>query len=66
MGFLDARKRAGLTLEDVGRRLGVTPTAISFWERGKSVPDARRLPEIAKLYDCTIEELLVPDKEADA
>lgn len=47
----DARKKAGLTLDTVGRALGVTPQAVSQWERGINAPsqiDVTRLARIVR------------------
>ena len=43
---------------EVARLLGVRPTTVSKWENGVSKPRADKLPKIAELYGCTIEELL--------
>lgn len=40
------RKQRGLTQEQLGQKIGVTPQAISKWECGGS-PDAELLPDIA-------------------
>lgn len=42
----------------VAEALGVKESSVSKWERGISKPRADKLPIIAKLYGCTIEELL--------
>ena len=61
MSFLSARKKSGLSQVAVGERLGVAAAAVCQWETGKTYPDPRRLPEIAKLYRCTVDELLSED-----
>ena len=63
MSFAKARKAAGLSVAESARRLGVTPAAICQWESGETFPDGRRLPEIAKVYGVTVDELL--KEEAD-
>ena len=63
MSFLSARRKAGLSQAVAGERLGVAAAAVCQWETGKTYPDPRRLPEIAKLYGCSIEELLTDDKK---
>ena len=55
------RKNAGLTQEDVAQHLGISPQAVSKWENDLSCPDIMLLPEIAKLYGITVDELLNSD-----
>ena len=55
------RKELGLTQKELAQRLFVTDSAVSKWERGLAKPRADKLPQLAKLYGCTIEELLADD-----
>lgn len=43
-----ARMAAGLTLEALGKCLGVTKTAIQKYEKGKTTPDSAKLLKIAR------------------
>ncbi len=43
---------------DVAKALGVDVSSVSKWENGITKPRADKLPIIAKLYGCSIEELL--------
>lgn len=52
------------TQREVAKILGVKASAVSKWERGVSKPRADKLPILAKLYGCTIEELLAFGNEA--
>lgn len=52
------------TQREVAKILGVKESAVSKWERGVTKPRADKLPVIAKLYGCTIEELLASGNEA--
>lgn len=61
MSFLSARNKAGLSQAAVADKLGIKPASVSQWETGKTAPKADRLLEIAALYGCTVEELLVPE-----
>jgi HTH-type transcriptional regulator/antitoxin HipB len=63
MGFKEARKAAGLTMAEAGKRLGVSDAAVAQWESGATMPTARRLVHVAALYGCTIDELIAPDEE---
>lgn len=58
MGFKDMRRRANLTQSEAAVRLGVSRWTVCTWERGGFFPAAERLPGIARLYGCTVDELL--------
>ncbi|MGK5035417.1 helix-turn-helix domain-containing protein [Janthinobacterium sp. LB3P118] len=61
------RVRVGLTQEDVAERLGVGNEAISRLERGIVLPSIPRLSELAELFDCRMDELLLTasDRKSD-
>lgn len=52
------RKKNNLTQDAVAEKLGVTPQAVSKWENDASCPDIMLLPQIATLYETTVDELL--------
>ncbi|MBR3764564.1 MAG: helix-turn-helix transcriptional regulator [Clostridia bacterium] len=52
------RKEHNMTQMQLADALGVTFQAVSNWERGHSMPDISKLPELAALFDTTIDELL--------
>ena len=60
MSLASARTKAGLSQRAVAEKLNVSPAAVALWDTGKTMPRAGLLPEIAKLYKCTIDELLSP------
>lgn len=64
LNFLTYRKRAGLTQMDVAKALGVSDAAVCQWEKGENMPSASRLVALAKLYDCTVDELLREERPA--
>lgn len=57
------RKAKGLLQEDVAQACGVDRTTVTKWEAGLFLPRADKLLALAKLLDCTIEELLVKEEE---
>ena len=66
--LVSLRAGNGLTQEEVAHHLGITKAAVSKWECGQSLPDITLLPDIARLYSITVDELLgcaqVLDEEA--
>ena len=53
-----SRRRFGLTQGDVAEFLGVSAQAVSKWERGENLPDMAFLPDISKLLEVGIDEIL--------
>lgn len=51
------RKAAGMTLQDLADKLGITGAAVGMWERGETLPAADKLPEISAALGCTIDDL---------
>lgn len=52
------RRKAGLTQEKLGERLGVTNKTVSRWENGNYMPDIETLQLISKEFSVSINELL--------
>ena len=65
MSFLSARKKAGMTQAEAGERLGVSDATVSMWETGATTPVGKRIPQIATLYGCSIDELFKTDEEME-
>lgn len=63
MSFRSARHKAGFSVQQVADALKISDVAVYYWETGQQAPRASRLPEIAALYGCTVDELLKPDEE---
>lgn len=56
--ILKQRQNANMTQEELALRLGVTPQAISKWERGQSLPDISLLAELCKALNMSADVLL--------
>lgn len=51
------RLRRGITQEAMAKHFGITPQAISKWERGVATPDIGMLPDLSAYFGVTIDEL---------
>ena len=56
-----ARKKNGLSQENVAEKLGVSRQTISKWETDESLPDIRQSKKLAVLYHMTLDELIEYD-----
>ena len=52
------RKESNMTQQELAEKLNVTAKAISRWETGKGYPDVTILPEIAKVLNVSVNEIL--------
>ena len=52
------RRERNMTQMALADAMGVSFQAVSNWERGQSMPDISKLPELAELFGTTIDELL--------
>ncbi len=53
-----ARKKKGLSQEEVAERLGVSRQTISKWETDETLPDIRQSKSLATLYGLSLDELI--------
>jgi len=52
------RKELKLTQSELAEKLGVTDRSISNWENGKNMPDYSLLPQLSKILDVSLNDLL--------
>jgi len=57
----DVRLRSGMSLREVARQLGVSPSFVSQLENGKSQPSVATLYSLAQLLEVSIDELFSVD-----
>ena len=60
------RKGSGLTQEELAEKLGITAQAVSKWENGHTLPETVLLPSLARLFNCSIDSILMPFAAQDA
>lgn len=58
MGFKTERTRAGISASEAAKRLNVSRMTLWSWESGEFFPRSDKLLEIARLYECSVEDLL--------
>lgn len=54
----NARKKSGLSQENVAEKLGVTRQTVSKWETNETLPDIRQAKQLAVLYHITLDQLI--------
>ena len=59
------RKAAGYSQEKLAGMLHISPQAISKWENGHTLPETSLLPVLARLFGCTIDEIIMPAYNSD-
>lgn len=57
------RQNKNMTQEKLANKLGITPQALSKWERGISLPDTAMLPDIARMLEISTDYLLGINQE---
>lgn len=56
--LFNARKKQGLSQEEVAEKLGVSRQTISKWETDETLPDIRQSKKLAVLYGLSLDELI--------
>lgn len=56
--LFQARKKCGLSQEEVAEKLGVSRQTISKWETSETLPDIRQSKRLALLYRLSLDELI--------
>ncbi len=60
------RKQNGFSQEELASRLGISRQAVSKWERAEVSPDTDNLIALARLYNISLDELLLGEDRGDA
>ncbi len=59
----ELRKSYGITQSELGRKLGVTRSAVNSWEMGLSIPQLKHVIEMARIFNTTLDSLVSPSKQ---
>ena len=63
--LFNARKKSGLSQEEVAEKLGVSRQTISKWELDETLPDIRQAKKLSSLYHLSLDELIDYDVEVE-
>ena len=58
------REKRGLKQQDIAHALGISPQAVSKWERGENAPDIAALAPLARLLGVSVDWILAAKDEA--
>lgn len=56
--IINLRKENNMTQMELADKLGISFQAVSNWERGNTMPDISKLPELAEIFHISVDELL--------
>lgn len=59
------RKAKNMTQMELADEMGVSYQAVSNWERENSMPDIGKLPQLALILGCSVDEILGESKETE-
>lgn len=51
------RELAGITKAELARIMEVDQAAVTRWDRGEALPWAAKIPKLADLFGCSIDQL---------
>lgn len=54
----ELRKQSNMTQFELADKMGISFQAVSNWERGNSMPDISKLPEMAELFNVSIDVII--------
>jgi len=57
MRIRELRLAAGMTLQELASIMGVKYPSVQAWETGKTSPTANKLPKLAAVLGCEINDL---------
>ena len=55
------RRKNGLSQQELADKLEISRQSVYKWEQGLTSPDITKLPELAKIFNVTVDELLNND-----
>lgn len=59
MRIKELRMARNMTQDELAKRLDISRTTVTMWEKGSAFPRAELLPKLARVLNCKIDELFV-------
>ena len=56
------RRSQGLSQEELAEKLGISRQSVSKWERNESLPEADKLPLLARIFSVSVDQLLTGEE----
>lgn len=63
MRIKELREAQGMPQLQFAANMGVSQSVVSNWETGVALPRTRRLPDLARVLGCSIDDLFVPEAQ---
>lgn len=55
-----------MTQKELAKKMGLSPSTVSMWEKGERNPRTEKLPELASALGCSIDDLFQEEIEESA
>lgn len=56
--LINAREKKNLTQKQLAEKLGITPTRLNYWEKGKREPNIEMIGKLAEALDVSPDSLM--------
>ena len=63
--LLSLRRKSGFSQEELAEKLEVSRQAVSRWEMGETMPDAKNLLELSDIFGVSVDSLLREEKQIE-
>lgn len=57
------RNNIGMTQSELGKKLGVTRSAVNSWEMGLSIPQLKHVIEMSRIFNTTVDGMISSSKQ---
>lgn len=61
MNISKYRNEAAMSQRELARQLGVSNVAVHYWETKKTIPHLLNLQKMAKIFGCSVDDLIGED-----